>query len=83
LVGNWGAGSFPTREISTARARQLVAHLSALASHEWPLVGGHLVRPESIPSIELVRVAVPDWLAGAEHPEDEADASETARAASD
>jgi Na+/melibiose symporter-like transporter len=59
-------GSFPTREIAVAKARELVAYLSALEPGEWPLVENHFLRPESISSIELVRVAVRAWLAPAE-----------------
>jgi Family of unknown function (DUF5317)/Major Facilitator Superfamily len=68
------AGSFPNREIAAARARELVAHLGALAVDEWPLVGDHFVRPGSIASIQLVRVSLPEWLADDARSEDEGEA---------
>ncbi|HEX2504909.1 MAG TPA: MFS transporter [Gaiellaceae bacterium] len=61
--GSVVVGSFPTREIAVAKARELVAYLTSLEPSEWPLVGDHFLRPESISSLELVRVTVTEWLA--------------------
>ncbi len=72
--GSVVVGSFGTREVAAAKARELVAYLTALEPSEWPVVGDHFLRPEAISSIELVRVTVPDWLAATE-PESDSDQS--------
>lgn len=73
-------GTFPGRDPAAAAARDLVAHLNALPTGEWPLVGNHILRPDSITSIELLEIAVPERFAPAYDPtRPDAMPSQTAR----
>jgi hypothetical protein len=49
-------GAAPNRDGALALARSIVAELERPAG-EWPLVGDRLVRPESVLSVDVLRVA--------------------------
>ena len=48
-------GAAPNRDGALALARSVVAELERPAG-EWPLVGDRLVRPESVLSVDVLRV---------------------------